>query len=98
VFSSLGRNNEALIASVEAVEIYRRLAATNPAAFEPDLAGSLNNLGRVFSSLGRNNEALIASVEAVEIYRRLAATNAAAFEPDLANALQQSAVLQALLE
>jgi hypothetical protein len=30
-----------------------RLAATNPAAFEPNLASSLNNLGMMLSGLGR---------------------------------------------
>ncbi len=30
---------------MEAVQIYRRLAAVDPAAFEPDLASALNSLG-----------------------------------------------------
>ncbi len=36
--SNLGRREQALQATEEAVELYRRLAAANPAAFEPDLA------------------------------------------------------------
>ena len=39
-----GRRDEALAAITEAVDIRRRLAAANPAAFLPDLAMSLNNL------------------------------------------------------
>ncbi|MEZ4470176.1 MAG: hypothetical protein R3F60_05095 [bacterium] len=52
--ASLGRREEALSATAEAVGIYRHLASSRPDAFEPDLAGSLNNPGRSpFSSLGR---------------------------------------------
>src|SRR6201993_2792457 len=43
--SNLGRREEALAASQEAVDIYRRLAQTRPDAFLPDLASSLNNSG-----------------------------------------------------
>jgi hypothetical protein len=41
--SNLRRLEQALSATEEAVEIYRRLAAANPDAFEPDLATSLHN-------------------------------------------------------
>ncbi|MCK9921770.1 tetratricopeptide repeat protein, partial [Frankia sp. AgPm24] len=68
-----GRREEALAATEQAVEIRRRLAAANPAAFEPDLARSLTNLGALLSGLGRREEALAATEQAVEIYRRLAA-------------------------
>ncbi|MGH3991959.1 MAG: tetratricopeptide repeat protein, partial [Pseudonocardiaceae bacterium] len=85
--SHAGQREQALAATVEAVEIRRRLAQTNPAAFEPDLASALNNLGAMLSNLGRREEALAATVEAADVYRRLAQTNPAAFEPDLAMAL-----------
>jgi hypothetical protein len=42
--SDSGDRAGALRAIQEATEIYRRLAQAQPAAFEPDLAGSLNNL------------------------------------------------------
>ncbi len=42
--SALGRRRDALIASTHAVEVYHRLAADS-AAFEPDLARALTNLG-----------------------------------------------------
>ncbi|MGH3774215.1 MAG: tetratricopeptide repeat protein, partial [Pseudonocardiaceae bacterium] len=83
----LGRREEALAATTDAVEIYRRLAEVNPAAFEPDLAMALNNLGIWLSNLGRREEALAATTDAVEIRRRLAEVNPAAFEPDLARGL-----------
>ncbi|MEU8263990.1 tetratricopeptide repeat protein, partial [Micromonospora sp. NPDC048999] len=84
--ANAGRREEALAATVKAVDVRRRLAATNPAAFEPGLATALNNLGIMLSYLGRREDALTATVEAVGIRLRLAATNPAA-EPDLATAL-----------
>ena len=41
----LGRGEEALAASREAVDIYRNLVITRPDAFLPSLAMSVNNLG-----------------------------------------------------
>ena len=46
MLSNLGRREEALAASQEAVEIYRRLAAARPDAFLPDLASSVSALSR----------------------------------------------------
>jgi len=40
----VGERGEALEAAREAVRLRRGLAEANPAAFLPDLAGSLNNL------------------------------------------------------
>ena len=40
----------------EAAEIYRRLAAARPDAFEPDLAESLSNLSADLSGLERREE------------------------------------------
>ncbi|MGH3841588.1 MAG: tetratricopeptide repeat protein [Pseudonocardiaceae bacterium] len=85
--SHAGQRKQALAATVEAVEIYRRLAQTNPATVEPDLATALHNLGMTLSNLGRREDALATTAEAVEIYRRLAQTNPATVEPDLARAL-----------
>ncbi len=77
----------ALRAIEEAVEIYRRLAQAQPAAFEPALAMSLNNLSNRLSDSGDRPGALRAIEEAVEIYRRLAQAQPAAFGPDLAISL-----------
>ena len=71
----------------EAVEIYRGLAEKNPGAFNPVLAGSLNNLSGCLSEVGDRGGALEAVREAVEIRRGLAKKNAAAFETDLVRAL-----------
>jgi len=85
--SALGRREEALRATQEAVGIYRGLAEQNPQAFLPYLAGSLNNLGNRLSELGRREEALTATQEAVGIYRGLAEQNPQAFLPYLAGSL-----------
>jgi tetratricopeptide (TPR) repeat protein len=85
--STLGRREEALEATQEAVDLYRRLAAQHPDAFLPDLASSLNNLGNRLSEMGGRAEALEATQEAVDLYRRLAAQRPDAFLPDLAGSL-----------
>ncbi len=85
--SALGRREDALKAVQEALDIYRKLAETNPQAFLPDLAMSLNNLGTMLSDLGRREDALKAAQEAGDIYRKLAETNPQAFLPDLAMSL-----------
>jgi tetratricopeptide (TPR) repeat protein len=85
--SALGRRAEALEATQEAVDLYRRLAEQHPDAFLPDLAASLHNLGNVLSEMGRRAEALEATQEAVEIRRRLAAQHPDAFLPYLAMSL-----------
>jgi hypothetical protein len=85
--SGLGRREDALAASTEAVQVYRELAAARPDAFLPDLAMSLNNLSNRLSGLGRREDALAASTEAVQVYRELAAARPDAFLPDLAMSL-----------
>ena len=85
--SEVGRREDALAPAEEAVQIRRRLAQANPAAYEPDLARSLNNLGTCYSEVGRREDALAPAEEAAQIYRRLAQANPAAYEPDLASAL-----------
>ena len=86
-FSDKGDNAAALEASLEAVEVYRRLASANPSRFEPNLALSLNNLAGDLKAIGETAAALEAIKEAVDIRRRLASTNPARFEPALAMSL-----------
>ena len=47
------RPEEALESSTDAVQIYRRLAGVHPAAFEPDLARTLNNLATPRGTTGQ---------------------------------------------
>ena len=63
-----------------------RQIAQGDAAFLPDLASALNNLGIRYSEVGRRQDALAPTEEAVQLHRELAAANPA-FLPDLARAL-----------
>ncbi|MFN6339220.1 MAG: tetratricopeptide repeat protein, partial [Cyanobacteriota bacterium] len=85
LLSAVGRRQEALAPTEEALKIYRGLAQSNP-AFQGDLANALYNLAIRYSELGRRQEALAPVEEALKIYRGLAQSNPA-FQGDLANAL-----------
>ena len=54
----------------EALTIYRRLAQAEPAAFEPDVAMTLNNLGTVLGELGDRAGARAAYEEALRLAGR----------------------------
>ncbi|WP_449227665.1 tetratricopeptide repeat protein [Azospirillum argentinense] len=85
---SVAGNGEGALAAIhEAVEIRRRLAASDSERFEPALATVLNNLSIRLSDASNVAGALAASREAVEIRRRLAAGDPTQFEPDLAISL-----------
>jgi hypothetical protein len=84
--SELGRREDALAATGEAVNVYREVAKTRPDAF-PILAAALNNLGNQLSELGRLEDALTATQEAVDGYRELATAQPDHFFHHLANAL-----------
>ena len=79
------------MAAREAVELYRGLAKASSAAYNPHLAGSLNNLASFLSGVGERNEALVAAREAVELYRGLAKASSAAYNPHLAGSLNNLA-------
>ena len=85
--ADLGRREDALAVSQEAVGIYRELAAARLDVFRPDLASSLNNLALSLGDLGRREDALAAIQEAVGIYRELAAARPDVFRPGLAGSL-----------
>ena len=63
--ADLGRYDEALAATEEAVAIRRALADACPAAFLPDLARSLNVLGDCYAALDQHDAALEAYEAAV---------------------------------
>ena len=81
------RDEEALRAAQEAVDLRRVLVEGNEAAYTPGLAASLNNLAVRLSEAGRRDEALRAAQEATGLYRQLAESNEAAYTPDLAMSL-----------
>jgi tetratricopeptide (TPR) repeat protein len=86
-FRDLGRHEEALKATQEAIGICRKLAPTRPDALRRDLATILINLGNSFCDLGRQEEALEATQEAVGMCIKLAVARPDAFLPDLAGSL-----------
>ncbi|WP_206745010.1 tetratricopeptide repeat protein, partial [Pseudofrankia sp. BMG5.36] len=88
----LGRWEEGLAASEEAVDVYRRLAEARPEEFLSDLAGALTNLSVDLGGLGRLEEGLAANEEALAVYRRLAEDRPEAFLPDLAMSLTNLSV------
>ena len=67
--NAVGRREEALAPTEEAVAIRRALAQANPAAYLPNLASALNNLGIRLNAVGRREEALAPTEEAVAIRR-----------------------------
>ncbi|MCJ7811906.1 tetratricopeptide repeat protein, partial [bacterium] len=67
----MGDKPGALEAIREAVEIRRRLSESNPVAFEPDLAMSLNNLSNRLSDMGDKPGALEAIREAQQIEKKV---------------------------
>ncbi|MGH3914785.1 MAG: hypothetical protein ACRDTC_15460, partial [Pseudonocardiaceae bacterium] len=86
--SNVGRREEALEVTTEAVEIRRRLAGVNPAAFEPDLARGLWSFAWVRAAgQVELTEALDAADESVAIYARLVERLPQAFTGNLRGAL-----------
>lgn len=71
MLSALGRREEALLATQEAVTLRRRFADNSPDTFLPNLAMSFNNQGIILSELERREEALNAAGEAVRINTQL---------------------------
>jgi hypothetical protein len=80
----LGNIIAALEASKIAVSMARQLAKINPIAYEPVLAGNINNLASLLSRSGDRIGALKAAQESVEVTRRLVTTSPKAYESDLA--------------
>jgi tetratricopeptide (TPR) repeat protein len=71
----------------EALKNYRALAAQNPDAYRPYVAGTLNNLGNLYSDTGRFSDGETAYKEALTIRRALAAKNPDAYRPYVATTL-----------
>jgi hypothetical protein len=65
-------------------------AAQRPAAFLPDLATSLDNLGSRLGELSRHDEALQATAEAVQLTMPLVEKYPRAFVSELRRRLQNS--------
>ena len=84
---ALGRYEDALDASKQAVDYFRQLTQIQPESFLPYLSRGLNNLGNDLSQLGQLDEALATTEEAVKYDRQLAQARPGAFLPALASSL-----------
>ncbi|ONI85594.1 hypothetical protein ALI22I_27845 [Saccharothrix sp. ALI-22-I] len=82
---ALGRTEEAVAVSEEAVALCRVVAAEDD-DWTPQLAGALDRLSLRYAALGRRDEASAAIAEACVLYRESAARNPALFGRDLARA------------
>ena len=75
------------------IAIYRRLAQSNPQAYEPDVAMALNNFANLYKNTQRFSESEEMYKEALIIRRRLAQANPQAYEPALVRTLHNLAGL-----
>ena len=76
--------SKAAIYYQKALAICRRLAQSNPQAYEPNVAMTLNNLANLYSDTQRFTESEAMYKEALEICRRLAQANPQTYEPYVA--------------
>ncbi|WP_366914526.1 tetratricopeptide repeat protein [Nocardia sp.] len=67
-----GHWHDAHAAAEEAVGIYRRITAVEPAGFRAELARSIGNLAVALGEIGRVDEAIDLAQESVTLSRRLA--------------------------
>ena len=68
----------------ENLDIYQRLAAISPQAYEPGLATTQNNLGILYSDTRRYEESEEMFLSALMVYQRLTVENPQVYEPGLA--------------
>jgi hypothetical protein len=84
---AIGRDDEGLGASEEAVSIYRKLVELHGDQCLTQLATSLVTHSSRLARIGHSLEGLVSCEEAVSIYRSLTVANEASYLPQLANAL-----------
>ena len=70
---------------LRAKEIYEQLAAKNPSAYQPYLAGTCNNLGILYSDMNRMDKAEQEYLRAKEIREQLVTEHSSAYQPYLAD-------------
>ncbi|MFF9124028.1 hypothetical protein ACF09J_12105 [Streptomyces sp. NPDC014889] len=91
----LGRRQEAVAATEEAVRVCRPLGdGPVPHAAEAALGAALSNLGMMCAQTGQPEGALAATAESVAVHRRLAEADPAAHRPGLAESLHRYAAVR----
>ena len=83
----LGRYEQALEVTVEAVDLWRTLVEQQPAAHQPNLATVVTSLSLRLDQLGHAEKALEAAEDAVNLWRVLVEQQPDAHQPNLAAAL-----------
>jgi tetratricopeptide (TPR) repeat protein len=92
--------DECLTLCEDVLSIYGELAETNPEAYLPNLAKTLNNLANLHSELHKLCGYVEAEKEyekALEIYREFATSSPADYQPNLAKTLNNLALLHSEL-
>ncbi len=92
-FAEQNQHNMAIRLYERALDIYRRLAKSNPQAYEPNVAVTLNNLAILYKNTQQFTESEAMYKEALETYRRLAKSNPQAYEPYVAGTMSNLANL-----
>ena len=82
-----GHNDQAILASLNSLNLFRELYKIDQPRFEADLAMSLNNYANRLSDAGLNDEALAHAQQALKIYEQLAQKDPDHFEPAYATSL-----------
>ena len=77
----------------KALSLYRALAKTNPNAYNPNVATTLNNLAVLYYDQNRLKEAERFYDEALSLRRALAKTNPNVYNPDVADTLNNLGLL-----
>ena len=67
-YVEVGRRDDAVAVTEEAVQLRRQLVASDP-ELAADLAAGLDNLGSDYAKVGRRDEAVTVTEEAVRLYR-----------------------------
>lgn len=98
VLQSMGRYQEALRWTQEAVDLYHELANDRPDAFTPQLARGLGNLGSIFAMLERGKEALSCTQQATVLFGKLATERPGSFIASYARNLSRFGLLTAEAE
>ncbi|UGT59135.1 tetratricopeptide repeat protein [Nocardia asteroides] len=88
---ALGRPEDALTASEDAVRLWQALADQRPDIYQPALAMSLNTLANRLGALGRPEDALTASEDATQLWQALADQRPDTHQPALAMSLNNLA-------
>jgi len=68
----------------EVLQICRKLAQSNPEAYQPYVAGTLNNLANLDRDQNRPDQARSEYQEALQIYEAFAKQSPERFSPDVA--------------